>query len=78
MVTAEVIADALDGISYPITKDDILAYARERNAPEDVLEQLEEMDSDYYHSLDEVYNQFGMEPCAPPGWEMPSERGRSD
>lgn len=63
MVSELDIAEALDGITYPASKEHILTYAREKNASRDVIDKLERLDSEYYHSIDEIYNQFGMETC---------------
>ncbi|MHB0998095.1 MAG: DUF2795 domain-containing protein [Armatimonadota bacterium] len=63
MVDASDIYKALKGINYPASKDDILDYAHSKRAPEDVIEKLTDLDSEYYNSIDEVYNQFGIEDC---------------
>ena len=63
-VSAEDISNALEGITYPASKKYILEYAGEKDAPAHVVAKLEELDSEYYHSLDEIYNQFGIQTCA--------------
>ena len=59
MVSTATIAQVLEGIEFPVTRDEILEYAGEMDAPEDVLHTLEELPDDEFQSLAEVWDAVG-------------------
>ena len=47
-------------IQYPISQDDLMLVVRGNNAPNEVVEQMEEMlRSDSFSSSDQIYNEMG-------------------
>ena len=47
-------------ISYPITQDDLMQVVRGNNAPQEVIEQMEEMlRSDSFSDSDQIFNELG-------------------
>lgn len=51
----------LKDVEYPATKDDLLAAAEEVDAPEEVLEALEELEDTTFEGPDEVAEALGEE-----------------
>lgn len=49
----------LAGIDYPANKEDLLRHARSRNAPGEVMEQLEKLESGTFRSMGEVSEHLG-------------------
>jgi hypothetical protein len=51
----------LDGVAYPASRADLVSYARERGAGEDVLRRLRNMDDRRYESQEAVDAAFSFE-----------------
>jgi Protein of unknown function (DUF2795) len=49
----------LSGVSYPATKDELIAAAEENDAPQEVIEALQEMDGEQFDGPDEVQEALG-------------------
>lgn len=54
MATTEDVLHHLRDASYPATKDDLVAFAQERGAPEDVVKALRAMPPEEYRNSAEV------------------------
>lgn len=51
---------ALKGADYPASRDDLIEVARENDAPDDVIDELEEnLDEEEYESPAAVMAEFG-------------------
>lgn len=48
------IAHHLKGIDFPASKQDLIEYAEENDAPDDVIDVLEHFPDETYHSMAEV------------------------
>ncbi|HUX87226.1 MAG TPA: DUF2795 domain-containing protein [Chloroflexota bacterium] len=48
------VRDYTDGISFPATRDELLAYARRKNTPSDIYTELNRLPATQYASLAEV------------------------
>lgn len=44
----------LGGVDYPCSRDDLVQYARSNGAPDDVLQQLQELPEQTYNGPDDV------------------------
>jgi hypothetical protein len=44
----------LDGMNYPASKDDVMAYAMQHGANSDEMEMLKKMPMDAFNSFDDV------------------------
>lgn len=49
----------LKGISYPASKKDLISKARENDAPDDVLEVLQELPEEEYRGPQDVMKAYG-------------------
>lgn len=49
----------LEGVRYPATKEDLLKSARQNNAPQEVLDLIEEFDRDEYGGPQDVMKAYG-------------------
>ncbi len=54
MTSPTTVQKFLQGVDYPADRDDLLAVAESNDAPEDVMEALEELDETTFDGLDEV------------------------
>lgn len=59
MLSSTVVASSLEGIEFPATKEDILKYARERNAPPEAMKEFKAMPEGTYHSMAAVWDGIG-------------------
>ncbi|MDO8586708.1 MAG: DUF2795 domain-containing protein [Armatimonadota bacterium] len=50
--------DSLHGIDFPKSKDDLMEYARDRNASDHVIEVLEKLPDQVYNSMGDVINRL--------------------
>jgi hypothetical protein len=48
------VRDFVEGVKFPATRAEILAYARNRNTPSDIFNDLIHVKSDRFNNLDEV------------------------
>ncbi|MHB1001089.1 MAG: DUF2795 domain-containing protein [Armatimonadota bacterium] len=48
------INDYTEGLNYPASKDEIVAHAREKNLPKEVIDRLEKLPDKQYNSSGEV------------------------
>lgn len=48
------IAHYLKGIDFPATKQELMDYAEDNNAPEEVLEVLQQMPDQEYYSMSDL------------------------
>lgn len=53
------IASFLEGISFPASKDDLMDYAEDNNAPQDVLDVLDQLPDQEYTSMADVMSGVG-------------------
>jgi hypothetical protein len=58
-VSVTEITKALKGIEFPVDKEELLEFAREGGADEEVIDILEEMPDDEYGSITDVMHAFG-------------------
>ncbi|HZD59845.1 MAG TPA: DUF2795 domain-containing protein [Anaerolineae bacterium] len=56
MVSTAKVSQFLEGIDFPADKKRIVDYAREKNAPQDVLNVLERMPEGTYYSMAGVWD----------------------
>ncbi|MHB0937702.1 MAG: DUF2795 domain-containing protein [Armatimonadota bacterium] len=59
MVSTATIAQVLDGLDFPASKQDMIRYAQERNAPKDVMETLHQLPDRQYQSMAGVFEAVG-------------------
>ncbi|MHB1417406.1 MAG: DUF2795 domain-containing protein [Chloroflexota bacterium] len=59
MVSTATIAQYLQGIDFPASKQDCLQLARQRNAPHDVLDTLNRLPDRQYYSMAGVFDAVG-------------------
>lgn len=57
----DTLLEYLDGIEYPAHKKDLLRFAREHDAPEDVLEDLNRLPDQRFDDWNEVTDGLGAE-----------------
>ncbi|MGH2460470.1 MAG: DUF2795 domain-containing protein [Chloroflexota bacterium] len=48
------VRDFVEGATFPASRADVLAYARNRNTPSDIFSDLTRLKADRFASLDEV------------------------
>jgi hypothetical protein len=53
------ITKALKGVDFPAEKEDLIDYARENGADEEILQLMEEMPEEEYGSMSDVMSAFG-------------------
>jgi hypothetical protein len=53
------ITKSLKGITFPAAKDDLVEFARENGANEDIVRAIDEMPDDEYDSMSDVMSAFG-------------------
>lgn len=46
--------EVLDGVEFPVSKMELISYAEDRGASEDILDQLQGMPDDIYNTLSDV------------------------
>ena len=46
--------EVLDGISYPASKMDLITYAEDKGASEEILDQLQAMPDDIYNGIKDI------------------------
>jgi hypothetical protein len=56
--TAEV-SQVLQGIDFPCSKQDVLNYARQHSAPQNVLDTLNKIPDGTYHSMAGIWQAVG-------------------
>jgi Protein of unknown function (DUF2795) len=49
----------LSGVDYPASKDQIIATAEENDAPQEIIEALQQMDGDQFDGPDDVMGALG-------------------
>ena len=49
----------LGGVDYPASKADVVAKAEENDAPQEVIEALQQMDGDQFEGPDDVMGALG-------------------
>ncbi len=54
MTSPAIVQKFLKGAEYPADRDDLLVVAESNDAPEEVMEALEELDETTFDGLDEV------------------------
>ena len=59
MVSTVALAQYLEGVDFPATKGDILIFAREHNAPSDVISALDKMPEGTFHSMAGIWDAVG-------------------
>jgi hypothetical protein len=55
------ITSAIKGITFPCSKEDLVNQAEENNAPQDVINLINNLDQESYESLTEVTQSFSKE-----------------
>jgi hypothetical protein len=50
------VADFLGGLDFPVTKKEVLEYARDNNAPPDIMETLTRLPERRYFSITSVWD----------------------
>lgn len=53
------ITKSLKGVDFPAEKEDLIEYARDNGADEDVIHMMEEMPEEEYGSMSDVMSAFG-------------------
>lgn len=48
------INDYTEGMKFPASKDDIVAHAREKNMPKEVIDRLEKLPEKNYNNPDDI------------------------
>ncbi|MHB8842212.1 MAG: DUF2795 domain-containing protein [Candidatus Aquicultor sp.] len=59
MVSAAKITHFLEGMSFPANKQQIIDYARDNNAPQDVVDMLQSMSDGTYYSIAGIWEAVG-------------------
>ncbi|MBE0447221.1 MAG: DUF2795 domain-containing protein [Actinobacteria bacterium] len=59
MVSAAKVSQFLEGINFPADKKQIIDYTRDNNAPQDVLNVLQQMPEGKYYSVAGVLESIG-------------------
>ena len=59
MVSTVKISSYLEGIEFPVTKEQILAYAEGRGAPADVLNALQNMRGGKFYTMAGIWDATG-------------------
>lgn len=59
MVSTATISQFIEGVDFPATREEIIDHAHDRDAPEDVLDMLEELPDDEFQSMAEVWDAIG-------------------
>lgn len=62
MVSTAMISDYLEGLDFPATKQEIVDYAEERSAPDELLDALDlmlEPSDGYFFSITSVWDAAG-------------------
>jgi hypothetical protein len=49
----------LKGIDYPASKDEVIATAESNDAPQEIVEALQEMDGEQFEGPDDVMAELG-------------------
>jgi len=58
MVSAELVAEALQGVKYPITRGDLIVHATAHGAPHEVLHLLYQLPEREYHSSADAWDEI--------------------
>lgn len=53
------ITHQLKGIDFPVYKDDLVQYAKNHNAPQDVIDELQNFEDREYGSMADVMKAYG-------------------
>lgn len=53
------IAHYLQGIDFPISKQDLISHAEDNNAPDEVIDLLENLPDQEYHSMSDLMQGVG-------------------
>jgi len=53
------IASFLEGISFPASKDELIDYAEDNNAPQDIIDVLEQLPDQEYTSMADIMSGIG-------------------
>lgn len=61
MVSTAEVSVALKGINFPATKQELVDYAKNRNAPQNVIDALQQLKSDRFETMAEVWHEIGEE-----------------
>ncbi len=59
MVSAAKITHFLEGMGFPASKQQIISYARDNNAPQDVMDMLQNMQEGTYYSIASIWEAVG-------------------
>ncbi|MHB1006071.1 MAG: DUF2795 domain-containing protein [Chloroflexota bacterium] len=59
MVSTATISQALQGISFPCSKQECVSYARQHNSPQDVLDVLQRLPDRQYFSMAGIWDAVG-------------------
>lgn len=54
------LAQSLEGIDFPVNKQSLIEYARNKGAKEEIVNQLNRMPEAEYTSMADVFKGFGM------------------
>jgi hypothetical protein len=49
----------LKGVEYPATKDDVISFAEDNDAPDEVIEELQSVNEEQFDGPDEVMEALG-------------------
>jgi hypothetical protein len=53
-IVKDKIDDYTEGLKYPASKDEIVAHAREKNLPKEVIDRLEKLPDKQYNSSGDI------------------------
>lgn len=59
MVSSSKISQYLEGVEFPCTKDQLVMHARQRNAPQDVIDGLTRLPDRQYFSMAGIWDGLG-------------------
>ncbi|MDO8684015.1 MAG: DUF2795 domain-containing protein [Armatimonadota bacterium] len=52
------VTDSLHGVDFPKSKEDLIEYAKDRNAPDNVIGILERIPDQVYNSMGDLINKI--------------------
>ena len=61
MVSTAEVSVYLEGITFPASKEDLIRYAHDRNAPPEVMDGLQRLPSSEFRTMAEVWRDIGKE-----------------
>jgi hypothetical protein len=61
MVSTAEVSVALTGINFPATKQQMIDYAKNRGAPQEVIDGLQRLKSERFLTMSEVWHEIGEE-----------------